>query len=57
MNKGEYYILAPFATLGMMVIDLGQSLRHHLPGARTPVPVLYAKVAMNRDSRNPPRRR
>ena len=50
MNKGEYYVLALFATLGMMVMISANSFVTIYVGLELLSLSLYAMVAMNRDS-------
>ena len=50
MNKGEYYVLALFATLGMMVMISANSFVTIYLGLELLSLSLYAMVAMNRDS-------
>ena len=50
MNKGEYYILALFATLGMMVMISANHFVTIYLGLELLSLSLYAMVAMNRDS-------
>lgn len=50
MNKGEYYVLALFATLGMMVMISGNHFLTIYIGLELLSLSLYAMVAMNRDS-------
>ena len=50
MNKGEYYILALFATLGMMVMISANHFLTIYIGLELLSLSLYAMVAMNRDS-------
>ncbi len=50
MNKGEYYILALFATLGMMVMISANHFLTVYLGLELLSLSLYAMVAMNRDS-------
>ena len=49
MNKGEYYVLALFATLGMMVMISANSFVTIYLGLELLSLSLYAMVAMNRD--------
>ncbi len=50
MNKGEYYVLALFATLGMMVMISANHFLTIYIGIELLSLSLYAMVAMNRDS-------
>ena len=50
MNKGEYYVLALFATLGMMVMISANHFVTIYLGLELLSLSLYAMVAMNRDS-------
>ncbi len=50
MNKGEYYVLALFATLGMMVMISANHFLTIYIGLELLSLSLYAMVAMNRDS-------
>ncbi|MGE5946210.1 MAG: NADH-quinone oxidoreductase subunit NuoN [Betaproteobacteria bacterium] len=50
MNKGEYYVLALFATLGMMVMISANNFVTIYLGLELLSLSLYAMVAMNRDS-------
>lgn len=50
MNKGEYYVLALFATLGMMVMISANHFLTIYLGLELLSLSLYAMVAMNRDS-------
>ena len=50
MNKGEYYVLALFATLGMMVMISANHFVTIYIGLELLSLSLYAMVAMNRDS-------
>jgi len=50
MNKGEYYVLALFATLGMMVMISANHFVTVYLGLELLSLSLYAMVAMNRDS-------
>lgn len=50
MNKGEYYVLALFATLGMMVMISANHFVTLYVGLELLSLSLYALVAMNRDS-------
>ena len=50
MNKGEYYVLALFATLGMMVMISANSFVTIYLGLELLSLSLYAMVAMNRES-------
>ena len=50
MNKGEYYVLALFATLGMMVMISANHFLTLYIGLELLSLSLYALVAMNRDS-------
>ena len=50
MNKGEYYVLALFATLGMMVMISANNFVTIYIGLELLSLSLYAMVAMNRDS-------
>ena len=50
MNKGEYYVLALFATLGMMVMISANSFVTVYLGLELLSLSLYAMVAMNRES-------
>jgi NADH-quinone oxidoreductase subunit N len=50
MNKGEYYVLALFATLGMMVMISANHFVTIYLGLELLSLALYAMVAMNRDS-------
>ncbi|TXI76471.1 MAG: NADH-quinone oxidoreductase subunit NuoN [Dechloromonas sp.] len=50
MNKGEYYVLALFATLGMMVMISANNFVTIYVGLELLSLSLYAMVAMNRDS-------
>lgn len=50
MNKGEYYVLALFATLGMMVMISANHFLTLYVGLELLSLSLYAMVAMNRDS-------
>jgi len=50
MNKGEYYVLALFATLGMMVMISANHFVSIYIGLELLSLSLYAMVAMNRDS-------
>jgi len=50
MNKGEYYVLALFATLGMMVMISANHFLTVYIGLELLSLSLYAMVAMNRDS-------
>ena len=50
MNKGEYYVLALFATLGMMVMISANHFLTVYVGLELLSLSLYAMVAMNRDS-------
>ncbi len=50
MNKGEYYVLALFATLGMMVMISANHFLTIYVGLELLSLSLYAMVAMNRDS-------
>lgn len=50
MNKGEYYVLALFATLGMMVMISANHFLSIYVGLELLSLSLYAMVAMNRDS-------
>ena len=50
MNKGEYYVLALFATLGMMVMISANHFVTIYMGLELLSLSLYAMVAMNRDS-------
>src|SRR5574343_777814 len=50
MNKGEYYVLALFATLGMMVMISANHFLTVYLGLELLSLSLYAMVAMNRDS-------
>jgi NADH-quinone oxidoreductase subunit N len=50
MNKGEYYVLALFATLGMMVMISANHFVTLYIGLELLSLSLYAMVAMNRDS-------
>ena len=50
MNKGEYYLLALFATLGMMVMISANHFLTIYIGIELLSLSLYAMVAMNRDS-------
>ena len=50
MNKGEYYVLALFATLGMMVMISANNFVTIYVGLELLSLSLYALVAMNRDS-------
>lgn len=50
MNKGEYYILALFATLGMMVMISANNFIAIYVGLELLSLSLYAMVAMNRES-------
>ena len=50
MNKGEYYVLALFATLGMMVMISANHLLTLYLGLELLSLSLYAMVAMNRES-------
>ncbi len=50
MNKGEYYVLALFATLGMMVMISANSFVTIYLGLELLSLSLYAMVAMNRNS-------
>lgn len=50
MNKGEYYVLALFATLGMMVMISANHFVTIYVGLELLSLSLYALVAMNRDS-------
>jgi NADH-quinone oxidoreductase subunit N len=50
MNKGEYYVLALFATLGMMVMISANHFVAIYIGIELLSLSLYAMVAMNRDS-------
>ncbi|HEX6733773.1 MAG TPA: NADH-quinone oxidoreductase subunit NuoN [Azonexus sp.] len=50
MNKGEYYVLALFATLGMMVMISANHFVTVYIGIELLSLSLYAMVAMNRDS-------
>ncbi len=50
MNKGEYYVLALFATLGMLVMISANNFVTLYVGLELLSLSLYAMVAMNRDS-------
>ena len=50
MNKGEYYVLTLFATLGMMVMISANHFHTIYMGLELLSLSLYAMVAMNRDS-------
>mgnify|MGYP000113607993 FL=1 len=50
MNKGEYYVLALFATLGMMVMISANNFVTIYVGLELLSLSLYAMVGMNRDS-------
>jgi NADH-quinone oxidoreductase subunit N len=50
MNKGEYYVLALFATLGMLVMISANNFVTIYVGLELLSLSLYALVAMNRDS-------
>ncbi|RKT59431.1 NADH dehydrogenase subunit N [Azonexus fungiphilus] len=50
MNKGEYYVLALFATLGMLVMISANNFVTVYVGLELLSLSLYAMVAMNRDS-------
>ncbi|MGB9494981.1 MAG: NADH-quinone oxidoreductase subunit NuoN [Azonexus sp.] len=50
MNKGEYYVLALFATLGMMVMISANNFVSIYLGLELLSLSLYAMVAMNRES-------
>jgi len=50
MNKGEYYVLALFATLGMMVMISANNFVTIYLGLELLSLSMYAMVAMNRDS-------
>jgi NADH-quinone oxidoreductase subunit N len=50
MNKGEYYVLALFATLGMVVMISANNFVTIYVGLELLSLSLYAMVAMNRDS-------
>jgi NADH-quinone oxidoreductase subunit N len=50
MNKGEYYVLALFATLGMMVMISANHFVTIYLGLELLSLSLYAMVAMNRES-------
>jgi NADH-quinone oxidoreductase subunit N len=50
MNKGEYYVLAMFATLGMLVMISANNFVTIYVGLELLSLSLYAMVAMNRDS-------
>ncbi|MCH2221814.1 MAG: NADH:ubiquinone oxidoreductase subunit N, partial [Dechloromonas sp.] len=50
MNKGEYYVLALFATLGMMVMISANHFLTIYIGLELLSLSLYAMVAMNRES-------